>query len=63
MQTMTTEIGGTVFRWTKGPFIAVWNPNRPPGQVPDDLIRVPESVDPDRATDDDLRRIAAEYRR
>lgn len=54
-------MGGRVFRWGGGSFIAVWNNCDGEGYVPDDMIQLPESLVQSRVTAEDLTVLVEKY--
>jgi hypothetical protein len=63
MKTMTIVVGGEVFRWAGGSFVAVWASDRADEHVPDDMIKLPGSLNKSRTGREDIARLAATWSR
>lgn len=57
MKTMTINHAGHVFRWRGGSFIAMWKQSTAHLHCPDDMIKLPASLNRSQATLQDIKTI------
>lgn len=61
MKTISVQLGGWVFRWRGGSFVAVWRVDHVRELVPDDVFEVPASINRTHAGATELWHMAADY--